>query len=244
MNNFFEFLKSNRALRDFMDEYGPQLRKMVVICMLGLVLFAGYSLVHSSDDSALQTSGKSASGGEAARDDGSGSEGSKAAGAAGTPLDGTIYVDIGGAVKSPMLAELPDGSRVDDAIKAAGGLKKEADMTNINRAEFLVDGQKIFIPSYALDEDGNVIEGSASAGPAAGTSGAPDGAAGAQNGKVNINTADSAQLQTLNGVGPATAQKIIDYRDSSGRFVTIEDIKNVSGIGDKTFEKLKDSICV
>lgn len=244
MNNLFDFLKGNRALRDFMDEYGPQLRKMLVICMLGLVLFAGYSLFHGSGDSDLQTSGRNASGGESALESGSDPEGSDSAGAAGTPLDGTIYVDISGAVKSPMLAELPDGSRVDDAIKAAGGLKKEADMTNINRAEFLVDGQKVFIPSYALDEDGNIIEGSASGDGTAGITGGPDSAAGMQNSKININTADSAQLQTLNGVGPATAQKIIDYRDSSGRFTSIEDIKNVSGIGDKTFEKLKDYICV
>ena len=107
-------------------------------------------------------------------------------------------------------------------------------MTNINRAEFLVDGQKIFIPSLAVDEDGNVIEASAgSASSGADTSG-----------KVNINTADSSQLQTLNGVGPATAQKIIDYRQSNGTFSNIEDIKNVSGIGDKTFEKLKDHITI
>jgi competence protein ComEA len=125
---------------------------------------------------------------------------------------------------------------VDDAIEAAGGLRKEADMTNVNRAEFLVDGQKVFIPSYALDEDGNIIESN--------TAGESVSGSGTSSGKVNINTADSTQLQTLNGVGPATAQKIIDYRDSSGRFTSIEDLKNVSGIGDKTFEKLKDYICV
>ncbi|MBQ3466048.1 MAG: helix-hairpin-helix domain-containing protein, partial [Firmicutes bacterium] len=140
------------------------------------------------------------------------------------------------AVKNPMLAELPDGSRVDDAIQAAGGLKQEADMSNINRAEVLIDGQKIFIPSLALDEDGNVIS-DAQAGTA-GSSGTDS------TGKVNINTADSSQLQTLNGVGPATAQKIIDYRQSNGTFSNIEDIRNVSGIGDKTFEKLKDHITI
>ena len=117
-------------------------------------------------------------------------------------------------------------------------------MTNINRAEFLVDGQKIYIPSYALDEDGNIIEGSADGESVSGSGTSSATGAIDPSGKVNINTADSTQLQTLNGVGPATAQKIIDYRDSSGRFTTIEDLKNVSGIGDKTFEKLKDYICV
>ena len=112
-------------------------------------------------------------------------------------------------------------------------------MSSINRAEFLLDGQKIYIPSLAMDEDGNIIEAAPSAGAADAS-----GSSGTVSGKVNINTAGSEQLQTLNGVGPATAQKIIDYRQSNGSFSSVEDIKNVSGIGDKTFEKLKDSITI
>ncbi|MCR5034180.1 MAG: helix-hairpin-helix domain-containing protein [Clostridia bacterium] len=208
-------MKENKAVRDFLDEYGPQMKKMAVICLVGLVLFAGFSLFKgSSEPQEIAEAGNSES---AASDDYTGDR---------SLSDGTIFVDIGGAVKSPMLAELPDGSRVDDAIQAAGGLKQEADMSNINRAEFLLDGQKIYIPSLAMDADGNVIEGAAASG------------------KVNINTADSTQLQTLNGVGPATAQKIIDYRQSNGSFASVEDIKNVSGIGEKTFEKLKDYITI
>ena len=154
-----------------------------------------------------------------------------------------IFVDVCGHVARPGVYTFTEGSRIYEAIEAAGGLRKEADMTNINRAEFLVDGQKVFIPSYALDEEGNIIESSAAGSvPDNGTSSATGAID--PSGKVNINTADSTQLQTLNGVGPATAQKIIDYRDSSGRFTTIEDLKNVSGIGDKTFEKLKDYICI
>lgn len=215
MKSVFDFLKENKAVCDFLDEYGPQMKKMAVICLVGLVLFAGFSLFKgSSEPQEIAEAGSSES---AASDDYTGDR---------SLSDGTIFVDIGGAVKSPMLAELPDGSRVDDAIQAAGGLKQEADMSNINRAEFLLDGQKIYIPSLAMDADGNVIEGAAASG------------------KVNINTADSTQLQTLNGVGPATAQKIIDYRQSNGSFASVEDIKNVSGIGEKTFEKLKDYITI
>ncbi len=244
MKSFFDAIKSNKAVRDFLDEYGPQLRKMAVICLLGLVVFAGYTLVHDSNETDLTVSEKSTNGGEALSGSAVSDDNAQVSDRSGTPLDGTIFVDIGGAVKTPMLAELPDGSRVDDAIEAAGGLRKEADMTNVNRAEFLVDGQKVFIPSYALDEDGNIIESSA-AGESVSVDGTSSGAGAIDSsGKVNINTADSTQLQTLNGVGPATAQKIIDYRDSSGRFTTIEDLKNVSGIGDKTFEKLRDYICV
>ena len=227
MKNVFDFLKENKAIGDFLDEYGPQLKKMAVICLLGLVLFAGFSLFKSISEPHMTA--------EEGSDESITSEDY----AGGRSLsDGTIFVDIGGAVKNPMLAELPDGSRVDDAIQAAGGLKQEADMSNINRAEFLLDGQKIYIPSLAMDADGNVIEG-------AEASGAADAAIGVDaSGKVNINTADSTQLQTLNGVGPATAQKIIDYRQSNGSFTAVEDIKNVSGIGDKTFEKLKDYITI
>ena len=213
-----------KIIFDFLDEYGPQIRKMAVICLIGLVLFAGFSLIKGGgDEEGIRNSGGEAGVSDVYAEDGSAS-------------GGTIFVDIGGAVKTPMLAELPDGSRVDDAIEAAGGLRQEADMTNINRAEFLVDGQKIYIPSMSLDEDGNIIETAPVSGVA--VTGL-DGTA-----KVNINTADSTQLQTLSGVGPATAQKIIDYRQSNGSFSSIEDIKNVSGIGEKTFEKLKDHITI
>ena len=151
---------------------------------------------------------------------------------------GTIYVDIGGAVKQPMLAELPSGSRVEDAIVAAGGLTDNADLTTINRAEYLEDGEKIYIPKYADELNQNYVNGYV------GTDGLSSNAVNStgSTGKININTADSAQLQELNGVGPSTAQKIIDYRTSNGRFQSIEDIKNVSGIGDKTFENLTDDI--
>lgn len=159
---------------------------------------------------------------------------------------GTICVDIGGAVESPMLAELPQGSRVEDAIVAAGGLTEDADISNINRAEFLEDGQKIYIPeavSGVSDAAGaSNGENSLSGDVASASPGVAGGSA--AGGKININTADSIALQQLNGVGPATAQKIIDYRTSNGSFKSIEDIKNVSGIGDKTFEKLKDYITI
>lgn len=151
---------------------------------------------------------------------------------ASAPEKEKVYVDIGGEVVNPMVAELDEGSRVEDAIEAAGGLTENADISQINRAAFVEDGEKIFVPSIAVSEEDDGIYGSAGS------------AAAYSDGKININTADSLQLQELNGVGPATAEKIIRYREENGRFKSIEDIKNVSGIGDKTFEKLKDEIKV
>ena len=143
-----------------------------------------------------------------------------------------IVVDIGGEVASPMVVELDEGSRVGDAIEAAGGITENADLTDINRAAFVEDGEKIYIPPAEIEgeEDGDA----SSSGQQASRG----------DGRININTADSAQLQELDGIGPATAQKIIDYRKENGRFSSIEDIKNVSGIGDKSFEKIKDRIKV
>lgn len=147
------------------------------------------------------------------------------------PVADKVIVDVGGAVKNPTVVELEDGSRVEDAIEAAGGLTDDANLTEINRAAFINDGDKIYIPGKS-DTPGTVMvtpEGSGSV---------------SSDGKVNINTSDSEQLQSLTGVGPATADKIIEYRESNGRFTSPQDITKVSGIGDKTYEKLKDSIRV
>lgn len=147
-----------------------------------------------------------------------------------------IIVDVAGAVKKPSVVELPEGSRVFEAIEKAGGLTGDADLSTTNQAEILTDGQKIYIPTkHELEES---QAGASSSGMAERSSGA------AQSKRININTADSQTLQQLRGIGPATADKIINYRKENGKFKTIEDLKNVSGIGDKTFEKLKDKITI
>ena len=147
-------------------------------------------------------------------------------------VDKKVIIDIGGEVNEPKVTELPEGSRVEDAIEAAGGITDEADMTNINRAAFVSDGEKILIPSK-----NDAVSGSDGTYTGAQPGGYADD-------RIDINTADSAELQKLNGVGPATAEKIISYRESNGRFKSVEEIKNVSGIGDKTYEKIKEHIRV
>lgn len=212
MKGLMELLRENELVNRFITDYRGQLKNIAVISILIIAVLFIFVIKAGLDDSAVTKEKDNAK-------------------ETKTSLE-TIFIDIGGAVNSPMLAELPDGSRVEDAIVAAGGLTENADLTSINRAEFLTDGEKIYIPAFEQNADGDESE-MASTVTAAESS---------QSGKVNINTADLATLQTLNGVGPVTAQKIIDYRTSNGRFKTLEDIKNVSGIGEKTYGKLKDFI--
>jgi competence protein ComEA len=149
-----------------------------------------------------------------------------------------IYVDVSGAVTKPCVVCLPAGSRVFDAIEAAGGLAEIADTRTINQAAVLNDGEKVYVPTEDEVEAGTVPvnnTGEAAADTGAGTTGGGSGAV--SNGKLNINKATAEELQQLSGIGPALSQRIIDYRESHGAFGKIEDIKNVSGIGEKTFEK-------
>ena len=142
-----------------------------------------------------------------------------------------LVVDISGCVKTPGVYEAPDGTRLHEVIELAGGLTKDADIDAINQAELVTDGQKILIPAKMGEAE-------------AGSDGVSAAVTPAGNGKININQADSTMLQEIPGVGPATADKIIQYREVNGRFQNIEDLKSVSGIGDKTFEKMKDKVCV
>lgn len=144
--------------------------------------------------------------------------------ASAEPLAGAaIYVHILGAVQHPGLYELREGDRAIDAVAAAGGFLDTADQAQLNLARFVVDGEQIIVPVV-----GEV--------PAAGGVTAQ--------GKVNLNTADEAALDTLPRVGPAMAARIIAWREANGRFTAIEDLMNVTGIGDKTFEGLKDLVTV
>lgn len=139
------------------------------------------------------------------------------------------YVDISGGVKSPGIYEVDSETRLFDVIKLAGGLADDADIDQINQAEFIKDGQKIIIPT----KNENEAEGSS----------LDEGSSSNSDGTVNINSASKDELKTIAGVGDVIAERIIDYRKGS-RFNSIEDIKNVKGIGDATYEKMKDSITI
>ncbi|MBR1931660.1 MAG: ComEA family DNA-binding protein [Lachnospiraceae bacterium] len=137
-----------------------------------------------------------------------------------------ICVYVCGAVEHPGVVELPEGSRVADALRAAGGFAPDAREDLVNLAEWIQDGQMLRFPG--VDEVW-IAEGE----------GKSD-----VNGRIDINTADIAQLTALNGIGNARAQDIVTYREAHGRFETIEDIKKVPGIKDSIFEKISDQITV
>ena len=150
--------------------------------------------------------------------------------------DYKIVIHITGEVNNEGIIEIKEGGRISDAIEEAGGLTKEADLERVNLAYELEDGQKIYIPNKKdKDIEEYVTEG-------VDDIVLPDELSKAGDELVNINKASSEELQELDGIGEALAENIIAYRENNGKFKNIEDIKNVSGIGDSKYEKIKDNI--
>lgn len=148
--------------------------------------------------------------------------------------DTTITVYVSGEVNSPGLVELPSDSRIADAIKACGDFTPLADKAKINLAQKLTDGMQIQVSSKTPVINSNEQVNDTN-------SNSPNN--NSSSNLININTATKEDLDTLPGIGPATAQKIIDYRQEHGNFSSIEDIKNVKGIGEAKFRKMQDKIC-
>ncbi|WP_327356074.1 ComEA family DNA-binding protein [Streptomyces sp. NBC_01304] len=151
-------------------------------------------------------------------------------GVGGGPGD-RIVVDIGGKVRRPGIHRLPPGSRVEDALRAAGGVRSGTDLRGINRARVLVDGEQVVVgaaPGAAPPVAGSGSGSGAGAGPAGGV--------------VGLNSATAEQLDTLPGVGPVLAQHIIDYRTEHGGFRSVEELRQVNGIGDRRFADLRNAV--
>lgn len=149
-----------------------------------------------------------------------------------------IFIDIKGAVKYPNIYEMTSGQRLYDVVEKAGGFDEHADQNQVNLAQMLHDEMVIYIPMKGEDVPEHLALSPIN--PPAES----EGSTGQQNQKININTADANGLTALNGIGEKKAQMIVDYREEQGPFLTIEDIKNVSGIGEKSYENLKDAISV
>ncbi|MER7865990.1 helix-hairpin-helix domain-containing protein [Streptomyces sp. enrichment culture] len=151
-------------------------------------------------------------------------------GQAGGTTAPEIVVDVSGKVRDPGVHRLPAGSRVEDALKAAGGVRPGTKTGGLNRARFLVDGEQL------------VVGGPASAAAAAPAAPAGTGAAAGPTAPVSLNTATVDQLDTLPGVGPVLAQHIVDYRTRNGGFRSVEELREVNGIGDRRFADLRDLV--
>lgn len=185
-----------------------------------------------------------------------------------TPL---IAVHVIGAVEAPGLYWLESGSRVNDALNAAGGAAAQADLMQINLAAFLIDGSQLVVPylpaqplpaaaesggeaaapqaqdeaaALAQAEKTNAIFAASDSNVKGAPTAGSSPAADGQGELININTASSQQLQALSGIGEVKAQAIIDYRETNGDFAAVEHITRVSGIGPATFDKIRDNICV
>jgi len=139
-----------------------------------------------------------------------------------------IFVHVGGAVRAPGLYRLPAGARVVDAIAAAMGFAEGAARDAVNLARIVSDGEQLVVPEIAA-------EGADAGGPAPGPPG---------DGRVNLNTATAAELDTLPRIGPALAQRIIQWRETNGRFTSVDDLLAVAGIGEKMLDSLRELVSV
>lgn len=176
------------------------------------------------------------------------SPGAEAPGAAkGAPMGeaatGGLLVHVVGEVARPGLVTLSDGARVADAVEAAGGVTRKGDLTAVNLARTVVDGEQLYVPKPGEPVPGGAAPGTTgSAASGAGAGGAASGAAGGgSGGTVDINTADAVGLEALPGVGPSIAQAIIEWRETNGAFASVDELDDVPGIGPATLDELLDS---
>jgi len=153
-----------------------------------------------------------------------------------------IVVHVAGAVKNPGIVRIPRGSRVDDAVRAAGGFSSKADPDLVNLAQPLEDGVQIYVPrkGESVTVEGRVGSVSPSGVTVRGLAGRQETPAG----KINLNTASAEQLESLPGVGPATARAILEYRKQNGGFQSVDELIEVRGIGPKKLEQIRPYVVV
>lgn len=209
-----------------LDRFSPSFLVIgFVVCTLLLVCGA-YAFVELVASHSFEVSRAQATENEAV-------EGADTEELAETPDTSEVVVHVSGRVVSPGVYSLPEGSRVSDAIEASGGFADDARQDAVNLARVVVDAEQIHIPSTE-EVSGGGLSGGVTTSSQMSSSGS----------LININTASVEELTKLDGVGASTAKKIVQERVQNGSFKSIEDIKRVSGIGEKRFEAIKDFICV
>ncbi len=152
----------------------------------------------------------------------------------------TIMVDISGEVVTPGVVKLTEGARIIDAITAAGGKTEDADLSKVNLAYILEDGVQLYIPRYNEKLEKDILQTE----PGVGIVQEGINTTSKKDTKVNINTASKEKLTTLPGIGPGTADKIIERRSKNGKFKTADEVKKIPGIGENKFKSLKDKITI
>lgn len=219
-----------RALRERAERLRFRPSEAVALSLLGVLVLAGATLAYArarptpavamAPVSQPQPSGEAVAGGS-----------------------GAVFVHVVGAVRKPGVYELREGARVIDAVRAAGGMARSADATAVNLARSLTDGEQLVVPKRGEATAGT---GTATgAGPASGGGGAAAaGGTSAAGAMVNINLAGAGELDSLPGIGPVLAERIVDYREQHGPFRTVRDLMKVSGIGSKKFESLEPHVTV
>lgn len=218
-------------IRNFYEENSKTVRMAALIIVVGLSIL--FFWIHG-DQGTRVISEAEAGTGEAVESYEDPQYDEQAADQEAPAASSVAYVDISGEVNKPGVYKVTSETRLFEVIDMAGGLTENADPDSLNRAEKVTDGQKIIVLSY--DESSEIGSSSSSV---------PDyGLTSDEGDKVNINTADSSELQTIPGIGPAKAQSIIDYREQNGYFTATEDIMDVTGIGQKTYASIKDYIVV
>ena len=146
-------------------------------------------------------------------------------------------MQVAGEVARPGVYRVPAGARVNEAVQRAGGLTRRADQAGVNLVARVQDGQQVIVPRRG--PGGAAV---ASAGSAGATGGAAGGSGGSSGGPVSLSSATVAQLDGLDGIGPTLAQRIVDYRQAHGGFRSVDQLRDVSGIGDKRFEALRKAV--
>ncbi|MEU4964100.1 MULTISPECIES: ComEA family DNA-binding protein [Streptomyces] len=213
---------------------GMELKTLVALCLV-LLVAVGFAVHHFWTGRPQGVAVPSAPGSPSApASQKDGTPAAPAAGGSAPTADGAqgkrLVVDVSGKVRDPGVLRLPAGSRVADALKAAGGLRKGADTSGLNRARLLVDGEQI------------VVGAPGRAGAAPGGAPGPSGASGASGAPISLNSATQEQLETLPGVGPVLAQHIVDYRTQHGGFRSVDQLQEVNGIGEKRFADIKPQV--
>ncbi len=246
MNQSNEKTEGKQKLQDLLAWLMDK-KMYIVIVLLALGGFYFVNRQPAADNSALLSSSQSMEASSQSLQSSSVSSVAASSSSVSSVANAEVVCDISGAVKQQGVYRLKNGARLEDLIEKAGGLTKDAQLKAINRSQLLKDQDKIYIPGKGDKVEAAQTANSASASaPAASTSSSAASASyGPASGDlINLNTATAADLQKLNGIGEKKAEQIIAYRQEKGSFKSIDELKEVSGIGDKTFTAIKDQLTI